>query len=441
MKIPENAEKVLEKLNSAGYEAYIVGGGLRDALMNLPIHDIDITTNARPEEIIEVFKNYKIIPTGLKHGTITILFNNEAFEITTYRIDGDYTDGRRPDNVNFTTNIKEDLARRDFTINAMALSKESKLIDPFGGKDDIKNKVIRCVGKPEKRLNEDALRILRAVRFASRFGFKVEKHTSEAIHNLVGNLDYISAERIREELDGILLGKYCIGAMLEFTDVITYIIPQLKYTVGFEQHSPYHKYTIWEHIVRSVDSSPENDLTVRRTMLFHDIDKPSCFYLDSDGRGHFKGHAVTGAITATKIMQKLKYDKKSIQETSELIYHHSEIIRSEKQVKRLISKLGEKQFFNLLNVMKADNSAKHDFVLDRLSELDKFGEYARKVISENNCMKISQLDINGHDLIELGFKGVNIGNMLNKLLELVLDGIIENNRELLLEYVKRGDDN
>lgn len=440
MNIPENAEKILAELESKGFEAYLVGGCVRDTLMKRPIHDFDITTNARPEEILGVFSGYRVIPTGLRHGTVTVLCGDEPFEVTTFRFDGDYSDSRRPDSVTFTSSIEDDLARRDFTMNAIAMSVDGRLIDPFAGRGDIEKGIIRCVGNPEKRFTEDALRILRAVRFASRFGFETEADTARAVHKLCGRLDLIAKERIREELDGILLGEHCIEAMLDFSDVMVQIIPELAPCVGFEQYSPYHKYTVWEHIVRAVAGSPENDLTVRRTMLFHDIGKPECFSIDEKGVGHFKGHAEISAQIAERVMQRLRYDSKSISETCELIRRHSDKIQSEKQVKRLISKMGEEQFFRLMNVKKADNSAKREFVLEELSEFEYFEETARRIITEGQCMKLSQLAVNGRDMISLGLSGRKVGEALDMLLGLVIDGELANERETLIGYVKRGAD-
>lgn len=439
MNIPEKTAKILAELENSGFEAYLVGGCVRDALMNRQIHDFDITTNALPDEIIEVFSSYRVIPTGLRHGTVTVLFEGVPFEITTFRVDGDYSDSRRPDSVSFTASIEEDLARRDFTMNAIAMSADGTLIDPFGGKADIEKGLIRCVGAPEKRFTEDALRILRAVRFASRLGFEIEHETACAVHKLCGRLDFIAKERIREELDCILCGAFCAEIMLEFSDVMVRIIPELSPCIGFEQYSPYHRYTVWEHIARSVAGSPENDLTVRRTMLFHDIGKPDCFTRDDSGVGHFKGHAEISAQIAERVMQELRYDSKSINDTCTLIRRHSDKIQTEKQVKRLISKIGEELFFSLMNVKKADNSAKQQFVLEEIREFEYFKEHARRIIAEGECMKLSQLAVNGNDMLALGLEGKAIGETLDKLLGLVIDGELPNEREALMSFLERGD--
>lgn len=441
MNIPENAKRILTELNNSGFEAYLVGGSVRDALMNRPIHDFDITTSALPDEIMQVFSGCKVIPTGLKHGTVTVHCEGEPFEITTFRADGNYSDSRRPDSVRFIASLEEDLARRDFTMNAIAMTAEGRIIDPFGGASDIENRIIRCVGEPEKRFTEDALRILRAVRFASKLGFEIESSTALMIHRLCGRLDYIAKERIREELDGILCGKYCACAMLDFSDVMVQIIPELGRCLGFEQHSPYHRYTVWEHIVRAVEAAPENNITVRRTLLFHDIGKPDCFTTDVTGRGHFKGHAEVSARIAEDVMRNLRYDTKSISETCKLIKYHSDKIQTVRQVRRMLSKLGEELFFLLITVKKSDNSAKQSFVLAENDELSFFEEEARRIIADNECLKLSQLAVNGRDMLYLGLSGAEIGKTLNRLLELAVDGELPNEREAMLEWVKRGAQN
>lgn len=437
MTITPNAAKILAELEGSGYEAYLVGGCVRDSLMGRSCHDIDITTNARPEEIIGVFREYKVIPTGLRHGTVTVLSEKEAFEITTYRIDGEYSDSRRPDSVEFTTELKADLARRDFTMNAIAMDRNGNFHDPFGGADDIKKGIIRCVGEPEKRFTEDALRILRAVRFASQLGFKIEKQTSEALLKLRSRLDFVSMERIREELDKLLCGKYCTEIMLKYREIIAQIIPELRACFDFQQHSRYHCYDVYEHIVRAVAAAPEASLLLRRAMLFHDIGKPSMFTLDENGTGHFKGHAQAGAEITKRVMSRLRYDNNTIRLTCKLIDLHSDKIQSERQIKRMVSQLGIQNFLSLLELKKADNSAKNKFVLAENADFERFAEIARRFDEENCCLKLSQLAVNGNDMLELGMNGKKIGETLNKLLELVIDNELPNEKAALLDYIRR----
>ncbi len=432
----KNAGELLNKLNKAGFEAYYVGGCVRDMLMNRTPHDIDITTNALPEEIIDVFADYHVIPTGIKHGTVTVMLCGTPYEITTYRIDGEYTDMRRPDSVRFTSCLEEDLIRRDFTMNAIAMNSEGGITDPFGGARDIENGIIRCAGEPEKRFTEDALRILRCVRFASKLGFDVEPMTAEAVHRLKGRLDFVARERVRVELDGIICGEGCVQAMLEFSDVIMQVIPEFQPCIGFQQHSPYHCYDVWEHIVRAIGGAPCTSPLLRRTMLFHDIGKPKCFSRDEKGIGHFKGHAKESALLAEKIMQRLRYDNNSIHDVTELIRTHSDKITSEKQIRRMLSRMGERLFFDLLDVKKADNSAKRDFVVKETEEFDEIALIARRILNENACMKLSQLAVNGNDMVSLGYKGREIGQILNCLLELAVDGEIENERDVMLKFAE-----
>ncbi|MBE6861529.1 MAG: CCA tRNA nucleotidyltransferase [Ruminococcus sp.] len=432
----KRAGELLKKLNKAGFEAYYVGGCVRDMLMNRTPHDIDITTNALPEEIMDVFSDFHVTPTGIKHGTVTVMHSGIPYEITTYRIDGEYTDMRRPDSVRFTSSLEEDLIRRDFTMNAIAMNYEGGITDPFGGARDIENGIIRCAGEPEKRFTEDALRILRCVRFASKLGFDVEPMTAEAVHRLKGGLDFVARERVREELDGIICGEACVQAMLEFSDVIVQIIPEFQPCIGFQQHSPYHCYDVWEHTVRAVSGAPCTSPLLRRTMLFHDIGKPQCFSRDEKGVGHFKGHAKISAALAEDIMQRLRYDNSSIRDVSQLISAHNDRITSEKQIRRMLSRMGEELFFDLLDVKKADNSAKRDFVVKETEEFDEIARTARRILSENACMKLSQLAVNGNDMISLGFKGREIGQILNRLLELAVDGEIANEREVMLEFAE-----
>lgn len=427
---------ILEKLNDSGFEAYLVGGCVRDMLMDRPIHDHDITTNALPEQIIAVFSELSVIPTGLKHGTVTVLYEGEPFEITTYRIDGEYSDSRRPDSVEFTDSLTADLSRRDFTMNAIAMDRHGTLIDPFGGAQDILRKVICCVGDPEKRFAEDALRIMRCIRFASQLGFTIDRDTENAVHRMKDRLGLVSAERIRTELDKLLCGKNCAGVMLGFSDVITRIIPELSPCIGLDQHSPYHKYTVYEHSVRAVDSIPCENLRLRRTMLFHDIGKPHCFKLDENGRGHFKGHDLVGAQLAHKVMRRLKYDNDSIRFTEKLIAYHSIKIQTETDLKHVLSELGDSLFFALLDVKRADNSAKNEFVMRELEWFDEMETNAREMLHNGTCLSVAQLAVDGSDLMALGFKSRRIGETLSMLLGKVLDNELPNDRAILLDICR-----
>ena len=425
---------ILKTLENAGYEAYIVGGCVRDFLMNRKIHDFDITTNALPEKVTEIFSSFKVIPTGIKHGTVTVIYHDRPFEITTFRIDGSYSDSRRPDTVEFTSSLTDDLSRRDFTMNAIAMDRNGNIYDHFGGAEDIKKGIIRCVGDPEKRFTEDALRILRAVRFSSQLGFKIESETSETLFKLKQRLDFVSRERVREELDKIIFGENCIYTMMTYREIIAQIVPEIRESFDFQQHSRYHKYDVYEHTVRAVDSAITPFL--KRVMFFHDIGKPAMFRLDEKGTGHFKHHAEYGAEMTKNIMKRLKYDNKTINVTYELIYRHSDKIMTERQAMQTVSEIGADMFFMLMQVKRADNYAKNEFVLQEHEVFSRIEENIKRMIENNVCMSISQLAVNGNDISELGIKGQKIGNTLKILLGLVMDGAVSNDREELISYTK-----
>ena len=432
----ENYKIVLQKLADSGFQAFLVGGCVRDMILGRDIHDHDITTDALPEQVMNVFSGFTTVPTGLKHGTVTVLVNGEPFEITTFRIDGEYSDSRRPESVSFTRNLTDDLARRDFTINAIAMDIDGNISDPFHGCDDIKNKIIRCVGEPSMRFNEDALRILRAVRFSSVLGFEIEKNTSDALMNLRKNLDNISRERIRDELDKLICGKNLVPVMLGYREIIAQIIPEMRPCFDFDQKSHFHMYDVYEHIVRTIDSAPQDSVLFRRTMLFHDIGKPPKFTIDENGEGHFKGHAKTSADMCRDIMKNLRYDNNSIEQTCLLVAHHSDKIHNDIQIKKLVSEIGEDNFFLLMQIKRFDNYGKCPFVLKEFEEFERHENALREFIKNNDCMHISQLEINGNDLVNMGFRGKAVGDMLKNILNMIIEGNLENKHDVLLEYVK-----
>ena len=432
----ENYKIVLQKLADSGFQAFLVGGCVRDMILGRDIHDHDITTDALPEQVINVFSGFTTVPTGLKHGTVTVLVNDEPFEITTFRIDGEYSDSRRPESVSFTRNLTDDLARRDFTINAIAMDIDGNISDPFHGCDDIKNKIIRCVGEPSMRFNEDALRILRAVRFSSVLGFEIEKNTSDALMNLRKNLDNISRERIRDELDKLICGKNLVPVMLGYREIIAQIIPEMRPCFDFDQKSHFHMYDVYEHIVRTIDSAPQDSVLFRRTMLFHDIGKPPKFTVDENGEGHFKGHAKISADMCRDIMKNLRYDNNSIEQTCLLVAHHSDKIHNDIQIKKLVSEIGEDNFFMLMQIKRFDNYGKCPFVLKEFEEFERHENALREFIKNNDCMHISQLEINGNDLVNMGFRGKAVGDMLKNILNMIIEGNLENKHDVLLEYAK-----
>ena len=435
MTISRPCAEILTRLENAGYKAFLVGGCVRDQLLGRQVHDLDITTSALPEQIMEIFSDLTTIPTGLKHGTVTVLHSGEPVEITTFRVDKGYSDCRRPDSVDFTDSLEQDLARRDFTMNAVAMDLRGQLTDPFGGISDIKNGIIRCVGEPELRFSEDALRILRAVRFAAQLGFQIEENTLRAVLDLRENLSHVSRERVRDELDKLIMGKNCAQVMLDCREVIAAVIPEFRPCFDFDQHSHYHRYTVYDHIAHAVGAAPEIP-AVRRAMFFHDIGKPPMFTIDEKGEGHFKGHAALSAEMTQDIMKRLRFSTSDTELVAQLIARHSDHISSERQIKRLISKMGLEGFLLLMEVKKSDNLAKNDFVLAENTWFDQCAETARRLVEEENCFSVKDLAVNGSDLMELGMKGREIGDCLKKLLELVMDEQLPNHRSALLNFIK-----
>ena len=354
IRIPNDAKTILEKLNNAGFEAYVVGGCVRDSLLGKTPGDWDICTNALPEQTMEVFEGFHVIPTGLKHGTVTVMLNHEGYEITTYRVDGDYTDGRHPDSVSFTTNLKDDVARRDFTVNAMAYSERDGIQDFFGGMEDLKNGIIRCVGEPEKRFGEDALRIMRAVRFASVLGFEIEKSTSDAMRKLYKNLDMVASERINAELNKMLCGKSPARYLEEYDYLFFHIIPELSPMKGCEQNNPYHIYDVWHHTLEVVKNIEPKDYVLRLAALFHDVGKPHV-YTEADGIGHFYGHADKSVEITEKVMKRLKYSSADTAEVMTLVkYHDIPINPTKKFVRKMLGWMERSPFEKLLHLSYGD---------------------------------------------------------------------------------------
>ena len=434
---PDYVLTAIHLLEKSHYEAYAVGGCVRDSIMGKVPNDWDMTTSALPKQTMEVFRDFKVIPTGLKHGTVTVLMDSHPLEITTMRIDGAYQDHRRPDSVQFTDRITEDLSRRDFTVNAMAYSPKRGLIDQFGGADDIQNKKIRCVGNPDKRFNEDALRILRALRFASVLDFAIEPFTAESLRRNQALLHDIASERIRVELLKLLCGKNAEEILSDYREVIFEIIPELAPLDGFDQRTPYHIYDIWTHTVKAVaaiDSQPD----LRMIALLHDIGKPQKFTVDTDATGHFKGHpAVSEEMTQT-ILTRLRFPKKEIEHICAVIALHD--LRpdgSETQLKHWCGKYSAEIILDALKMMKADSAAQNPiFLQERMELYNKCEQIIHKIISENACVKLSDLAVNGQDIAALGAKGREIGEILSTLLDEVIDGKIQNERTALLQEAK-----
>ena len=404
--IPADANELIHTLQNNGHSAYIVGGCVRDSILGRTPHDYDICTSATPSEMLEVFKDKKIIETGLQHGTVTVVVNGEHYEITTYRIDGIYSDNRRPDTVTFTDKLVEDLRRRDFTINAMAYNDEEGLIDPFNGMEDIKYKKISCVGRAEDRFGEDALRILRAIRFAAQLEFTIMPGTDREIHKQYKNLENISIERINSEFCKIASSDdFCVELLL-YKDVFSLFIPELKDMFDFPQNNPWHIWDVFGHTIHAVEYCDSDDLVVRLAVFFHDFGKPHSYQDGEDGIRHFKGHGKVSADMTDSIMKRLRFDNETRNNVVELVYYHDATFEvGKKYVKRWLNKIGEKQFRRLLQVKKADNKAQNlELSSDRIKELSEIEALIDEVLQEDECFSLKDLAVNGKDLIGVGYK-------------------------------------
>lgn len=434
--MPEWIKNLLDTLESAGYEAWCVGGCVRDLLLGRQPGDWDVTTSALPEETMAVFGE-RALPTGLQHGTVTVRTEGGAVEVTTYRVDGTYSDHRRPDAVTFTPSLEEDLRRRDFTVNAMAMSLRGELRDPFGGQADLKNGILRCVGEPDRRFGEDALRILRGLRFAATLGFEIETETAESIHRNREALQDIAAERIQVEVFKLLAGESAAEILRQFPDVIGVFWPEVLPMVGFDQHNHHHCYDVWEHTLHAVEAVP-NDPILRCAMLLHDIGKPACFTMDEAGVGHFYGHGAVSRTLADGMIRRLKCGNELRESIVTLVdWHDREIQRTDKAVRRALRQLGEVNLRRLLHIKRGDNMGQAPEFRHRQAEIDKAEAILDKLIAEDACFSLKQLAVNGRDAMQLGLKGPAIGRALEKLLDDVVNGDVPNQREVLLERMKR----
>lgn len=438
MRFPDGIGEMMEKLEASGFSAHLVGGCVRDAVMGITPHDYDITTNARPHQIIEIFGENHCSEYGRAFGTVGVKCGGAFAEITTYRTEKDYSDGRHPDTVEFADALADDLARRDFTWNAMAYSPKTGLFDPFGGRDDLQNGVLRCVGTAQARFHEDALRILRGLRFCARFGFTPEPVTAAAMRAGAFRLEMISAERVFSELCGMLMGEHVTQVLVEFPEVLSVRIPEISPCIAFSQHSKHHDFTVWEHTAIAVGKAPV-ELPVRLAMFLHDIGKPACFTMDARG-GHFKGHAQISAQLADAILLRLKCDNRLRKLVTKLVAAHRDIPSGMTEVRKLLGFMNDEEFRQFLEVLRADNAAKLRSGMDEatLHKIEKAAEYAEKCRNEGLCCKISELALNGNDLISLGFSGKEIGKALEFLLDAVVCGRCGNDREELVRYLRNG---
>lgn len=433
MDMPKNVDTAINLLQSAGFEAYAVGGCVRDSLLGKTPNDWDITTSAKPEDMKSVFADFHCIDTGIKHGTVTVVIDGEPLEITTFRLDGEYEDNRHPKSVTFTSNLGADLGRRDFTVNAMAYSKMTGTVDLFGGQNDLKNKIIRCVGDPDRRFNEDALRILRALRFASALDFEIEEKTAQSLLKNRALLGNISEERIAKELLKLVCGKGAKRILTDFAPVLFEILPELQPMYKNSHDNPHHCYDIYEHTLIAVESiDPEP--TLRFAMLLHDCGKPAVKKFDENGVAHFYGHQRISAEISAQILARLKVSNKFRDEILFLVSNHDrwELYENTEKMPRYLSKFGLDGVLNLLKVMRADVLAQSPEYRYRLDQIADAEETAKNLAAQKPCLSLSELQINGRTLMDIGIpQGRKLGAVLAQLLDEVIDGVTKNTQEAL----------
>lgn len=434
--MPQEVRSLLARLESAGYQGWAVGGCVRDTLRGAVPSDWDVTTDARPERVMALFGE-RAIPTGLKHGTVTVCAGETHVEVTTFRRDGTYSDHRRPDAVQFSSSLEEDLARRDLTVNAMAMDLRGHICDPFGGQEDLSRRVLRCVGDPLRRLDEDALRIMRTLRFAAVLGFTIEPDTSAALHRRAPLLADIAAERILVEMNKLLTGEYMASVLLAYPDVLGVFLPELLPCVGFDQRNVRHCYDVWTHSVYAA-AAIAPDAVLRWAMLLHDIGKPDCFTVDEHGTGHFYGHPARSAELAEAICRRLRMDKKSAQRIVTLVrWHDRDIPWTEKAVARAARQLGEDTLRQLLAVKRADNRAQSPLCRGRAADIDRAEAILDDLLARQSCFSLRELAVRGNDLTALGLRGPAVGEALQKLLDAVMDGSVPNERPALLALAQK----
>lgn len=433
MDMPKNVDIAINLLQSAGFEAYAVGGCVRDSLLGKTPNDWDITTSAKPEDMKSVFADFHCIDTGIKHGTVTVVIDGEPLEITTFRLDGEYEDNRHPKSVTFTSDLGADLGRRDFTVNAMAYSKMTGTVDLFGGQNDLKNGIIRCVGDPDRRFNEDALRILRALRFASALDFEIEEKTAQSLLKNRALLGNISEERIAKELLKLVCGKGAKRILTDFAPVLFEILPELQPMYKNSHDNPHHCYDIYEHTLIAVESiDPEP--TLRFAMLLHDCGKPAVKKFDENGVAHFYGHQRISAEISAQILARLKVSNKFRDEILFLVSNHDrwELYENTEKMPRYLSKFGLDGVLNLLKVMRADVLAQSPEYRYRLDQIADAEETAKNLAAQKPCLSLSELQINGRTLMNIGIpQGRKLGAVLAQLLDEVIDGVTKNTQEAL----------
>ncbi len=445
MELPRTVSELIARLENAGFSAYAVGGCVRDTLLARTPHDWDLCTSARPEEMQRVFSGEHVLETGLKHGTLTVVVGHVPYEITTFRTDGSYTDHRHPDSVTFVEDVAGDLARRDFTVNAMAYAPRSGLVDLFGGQEDLARRVIRCVGVPAARFEEDALRILRALRFASVFDFSVDPETDRALRLLAPSMKRVAAERIREELMKLLCGPGAGRILRAYPDVLSVIVPEIGPMVGYDQQNHHHHFDLWEHTVQVVENIPPRP-DLRLAMLLHDTGKPAVRTVDDRGEAHYRGHQAVSAEIAARVTEDLRCDRETADRVIRLVRYHDITLRTDSGkvnldrsfLLRRLNRFGEEDLRTLFQIHRADRIAtghspreREDArMAERMAALDA-------LLAEKPCFTLKDLAVNGNDLMVLGLRGPALGAALQQLLEAVMDGLVPNEKESLKNYVTK----
>lgn len=436
LKAPEQVKTALRLLEHSGFEAYAVGGCVRDSLLGHAPDDWDITTSARPEETEAVFREYRLIETGLQHGTVTVILDGMPLEITTFRVDGDYLDARHPESVTFTRTLRDDLARRDFTVNTLCWNEKDGIVDLFGGTADLQNKILRAVGAPDKRFQEDALRILRGIRFAAVLGFTLEEETATSILRNRALLSAVAKERIRTEFGKLLCGQNAASVLERFHEVIEVFIPELCPLVGCPQNTKYHCFDVFHHTLTALENIPPAEIP-RLCMFFHDFGKPACRRTDSNGTDHFKGHEQKSAELAEPILRRLRYDNHTVKTVTERIrIHDTKSAVTKVQAKKLLCKIGMENYRALMDIKRADCRGKADpHAIDE--KLQKMDALLTEILENNECFSLKQLAVNGNNLKEIGIAdGKTIHAVLEKLLLAVIEERCPNEKTALLEYAK-----
>lgn len=433
---PKPVQKALQMLYNANMEAYAVGGCVRDSLLGKTPNDWDITTSATPEEVEQVFSRFRVLETGIKHGTVTVLLDGTPLEITTFRVDGQYRDARHPESVSFSRNLLDDVTRRDFTVNTLCWSPHTGVVDLCGGIADLQKGILRAVGEPDRRFKEDALRILRGLRFSATLGFELEAETAKSILHNRQLLTVVSTERIQEEFTKLLLGKSVAEVLREFHEVIEVFIPELKPLVGCPQNTPYHCYDVFEHTLHALESI-EKDEVLRLCMFFHDFAKPACRRTDEAGTDHFKGHEKAGAELVRPILLQLRYPRKTVDTVTELVsIHDTKSPKSKAEAKQLLRKIGVEQYLSLIKIKRADNLAKADpHAIDK--KLLQMNNYLSEISENGECFSLKALSVNGNDLKALGISdGPEIHRVLDALLDAVITDACPNEKDALLSFAK-----